>query len=82
MAEVYKRFVSGFATPNLNDTIDLAGTISDLGNSTILSAVASNFAGGGNLAFEIIADGASAFKVGTSLADYTSQQWAVSIKKS
>ncbi len=80
MAEVYRRYVSGFSSP-VNDTIDLTQTLAGLGGSATFAAIASNFVGGGAIAFELVADGSTVYKQNTSLAEYTSQQWAVAIKK-
>lgn len=79
-AEVYKRSVSGFAT-GVYDTIDLTKTMTGLDGSAILTAVASNFAGGGEVAFELIADGNSVYEQNQNFSEYSSQQWAVAIKK-
>ncbi|WP_046758492.1 hypothetical protein [Kordia jejudonensis] len=79
-AEIYNRSVSGFAT-GVNDTIDFTKTMAGLGDSAVLTAVASNFAGGGQVTFDVIADGKSAFKKDQNFKEYSSQQWAVAIEK-
>jgi hypothetical protein len=79
-AEVYKRSVSGFAT-GVYDTIDLTKTMTGMGGSAILTAVASNFAGGGGVSFELIADDQTVYEQNQNLNEYSSQQWAVAIKR-
>lgn len=61
-------------TPYLNDI--LSG-----GGSTVLSAIASNYSGGGTMSFTVTTDTGGSWSPASALGTYTSQQWAVNIKK-
>ncbi len=79
--KAYDHYASGFA-PSFTDTIDLTNAARQMlekHGSLKLTAVGSNYAGGGQMTFNVTGD--SAFSVNENLPTYTSKQWAVTIEK-
>lgn len=78
-AKVIEFDTAGLGTPNPKGSVDLTDVLNAFkrqgASSVYLSAIGSNFVGGGQISFSINYQGGSV-PVSTNLPTWTSQQWA------